>query len=118
MAPKVLAPDAVTSAAGSAAAAVVWRLEGRLHVTVIVKSTFAFAQDAAMTRVEPQPILRAEVHHGKHPTRSVQFTSDLVPYLPRPTSSSPDMPTPAPAGSCRRSWCGSRSSTARGRSRS
>ncbi len=83
MAPKVLAPDAVTSAAGAAAAAVVWRLEGRLHVTVIVKSTFAFAQDAAMTRVEPQPILRAEVHHGKHPTRSVQFTSDLVPYLPQ-----------------------------------
>jgi hypothetical protein len=83
MAPKVLAPDAVTSAAGSAAAAVVWRLEGQLHVTVIVKSTFAFAQDAAMTRAPPQPILRAEVHHGKHPTRSVQFTSDLVPYLPQ-----------------------------------
>jgi hypothetical protein len=81
MAPKALAPDAVTSAAGAAAAAVVWRLEGQLHVTVIVKSTFAFAQDAAMTRAPPQPILRAEVHHGKHPTRSVQFTSDLVPYL-------------------------------------
>ena len=81
MASRALAPDAVIPAAGAAAAAVVWRREGRLHVTVIVKSTFAFAPDAAMTRVEPQPILRAEVHHGKHPTRSVQFTSDLVPYL-------------------------------------
>lgn len=81
MASRALAPDAVTSAAGAAAAAVVWRHEGQLQVTVIVKSTFAFAHDAVMKRVEPQPILRAEVHHGKHPTRSVQFTSDLVPYL-------------------------------------
>ncbi|MEO5730878.1 MAG: DUF2169 domain-containing protein, partial [Byssovorax sp.] len=81
MSSRTLAPDAVTSAAGAAAAALAWRLEGQLHVTVVVKSTFAFAQNAAMARVEPQPILRSEVHHGKHPTRSVQFTSDLAPYL-------------------------------------
>nr|WP_235880181.1 DUF2169 domain-containing protein [Polyangium aurulentum] len=36
-----------------------------------------------MQRAEPQPILRAEVHHGNNPSRSVRFTSDLAPYLGR-----------------------------------
>lgn len=75
--------DAVAALPGAAATAVVWRSRGRLHVTVIVKATFAFAQGADMQRVAPQEILRDEVHHGKNPGRSVQFTSDLVPYLGR-----------------------------------
>ena len=66
---------------GSNAAAVAWRAQGTLHITVIAKASFAFAPDAAMARTEPQEILRAEVHHGKSPARSVRFTSDLAPAL-------------------------------------
>lgn len=72
---------AVTPLPGSAAAVMAWRARGQLHLTVIVKATFAFVPGAAMTRVKPQEILRAEVHHGKNPGRSARFTADLAPYL-------------------------------------
>ncbi|WP_437677029.1 DUF2169 family type VI secretion system accessory protein [Sorangium sp. So ce131] len=78
-----LAADAATALPGAAAAAVAWRAQGALHVTVIAKATFAFAPDAVMPRIEPQEILRAEVHHGDHPGRSVRFTTDLAPALAR-----------------------------------
>ncbi|HVK69239.1 MAG TPA: DUF2169 domain-containing protein [Polyangium sp.] len=67
----------------SAAAAIAWRAAGQLHLTVIAKATFAFVPDADMQRVEPQPILRVEVHHGNNPSRSVRFTTDVAPYLGR-----------------------------------
>ncbi|WP_437900727.1 DUF2169 family type VI secretion system accessory protein [Sorangium sp. So ce124] len=60
-----------------------WRFRGQLHVTAIVKATFAFAHDAAMVRAAPQEILRADIHHGNNPGRSIRFTSDIAPYLPR-----------------------------------
>ncbi len=34
-----------------------WRLNGALNVTVIVKATFAFMNDLEMTQVVPQPII-------------------------------------------------------------
>ncbi len=67
----------------SAATAIAWRTAGQLHLTVIAKATFAFVPDADMQRVEPQPILRIEVHHDNNPGRSVRFTTDLAPYLSR-----------------------------------
>src|SRR5262245_28251362 len=73
----------VAALPGATAAIVAWRSRGQLHVTVIVKATFAFVPDTDMSRVEPQPILRAEVYHGHDPGRSVRFSSDLAPYLGR-----------------------------------
>ncbi|WP_437717845.1 DUF2169 domain-containing protein [Sorangium sp. So ce448] len=78
-----LPPDAVTSLPGAEAAAVSWRTQGQRYITIIVKASFAFTPGAAMWRTEPQEILRAEVHHGKNPARSVRFTGDLAPYLGR-----------------------------------
>lgn len=73
----------VVALPGCAATAVAWRAEGQLHLTVIAKATFAFARDTEMPPCETQEILRAEVHHGKNPARSVRFTTDLAPYLGR-----------------------------------
>lgn len=70
MGESALAPGAIIPLRGSTATAVAWRSGGELYVTVIVKATFAFAPDAAMTRVEPQEILRAD-------------GGDLAPYLRR-----------------------------------
>src|SRR5689334_9122693 len=75
--------EAITSLPGAAAAAIVVRAGGKLRVSVIVKATFAFAEDAPMPRAEPQEILRQEVHHGKSPARSIRFASDMAPYLAR-----------------------------------
>ena len=75
--------DTALALPGSAATNVAWRVRGQLHITVIAKATFAFAPDAPMSRTEPQETLRAEVHHGKDPGRSVRFTTDLAPALAR-----------------------------------
>ncbi|MCC6557372.1 MAG: DUF2169 domain-containing protein [Polyangiaceae bacterium] len=76
------APD-VTALGLSTGAAVVWRTLGELRVTVVVKATFALTPGGAMRPVRPEAIVRAEVHHGNNPVRSVRLTSDLAPYLPR-----------------------------------
>ncbi|WP_437650059.1 DUF2169 domain-containing protein [Sorangium sp. So ce362] len=78
-----LPPDIVTALPGAEAAAVSWRTQGRRYITIVVKASFAFTPGAAMWRTAPQEILRAEVHHGKNPARSVRFTGDLAPYLGR-----------------------------------
>lgn len=76
-------PVPVTALQQSTAATLAWRCNNQLYLTVVVKATFAFAVDAPMTRTKPQQIVRAEVHHGQNPARSVLLTSDLAPYLPR-----------------------------------
>ncbi|WP_437634315.1 DUF2169 domain-containing protein [Sorangium sp. So ce854] len=83
MANNAIAPERVTPLSGAAATSVAWRRRGQLHITVIVKASFAFAADAEMPRVEPQAIVPGEVHHGNHPGRSVRLTSDLAPHLER-----------------------------------
>jgi len=83
MTPSAVPPDAIFPLPGSAAALVAWRGAGRLYLTVIAKATFAFAPDAEMSRTAPQELITAEVHHEKNPARSVRFTTDLAPYLPR-----------------------------------
>ena len=70
-----------------------WQTQGQLHVTVIVKASFSLAEAAggragaqppeAMSIVDAEDILRAEVHHANNPTRSVRLTGDLAPYMPR-----------------------------------
>ncbi|WP_437744395.1 DUF2169 domain-containing protein [Sorangium sp. So ce1504] len=76
-------PSAIAAPSGTAAAAVMWRARGRLHLTVIAKATFAFVDGAPMIPVEPQKIIDADIHHHNHPGRSVRLTSDLAPYLAR-----------------------------------
>ncbi|WP_437549778.1 DUF2169 domain-containing protein [Sorangium sp. So ce367] len=76
-------PSAMAAPSGTAAAAVMWRARGRLHLTVIAKATFAFVDGAPMIPVEPQKIIDADIHHHNHPGRSVRLTSDLAPYLAR-----------------------------------
>ncbi|WP_438017674.1 DUF2169 domain-containing protein [Sorangium sp. So ce315] len=79
-----LPSDAVTALPGTSATAMAWRTaQGQLHLTTIVKATFAFAPEAEMPLVEPQPVFRAEVHNGSNPIRGIRFTSDLAPYLGR-----------------------------------
>lgn len=73
----------IVAIGSSAAEAVVWRTRGELRVTVLVKACFGFEADAPMRALEPEEILRADVHHGRNPSRSVWLTNDLAPYLPR-----------------------------------
>ena len=72
----------ITALGPSAVETVLWQMGGRLHVTVVVKATFAFTLDTAMTRIDAEEILRAEIHHNKNPMRSVRATGDLAPFQP------------------------------------
>jgi hypothetical protein len=72
----------ITALGPAAVDTVLWQMAGRLHVTVVAKASFSFEPDAAMSRIDPEEILRAEVHHNKNPMRSVRFTGDLAPFQP------------------------------------
>jgi hypothetical protein len=78
-----LREDAAVAVGDVAVAALAWRFGGVLRVTVVAKATFAFAPDATMARVSPQPIVGGEVHHGGNPARSIRLTTDLAPYQHR-----------------------------------
>lgn len=60
-----------------------WRHQGALNVSLIVKATFAFGNDGPMTLVEPQPFTPTSVYFEGDPKRGVRIASDLVPSLPR-----------------------------------
>src|SRR4029079_19058109 len=81
-----MTPDlsaAVLSLPGAAAAAVAFRAQGQIQLTIVVKATFCFAEDADMPLSDPMPILHAEVHHGNNPAQSIRFAGDRAPYLGR-----------------------------------
>jgi len=76
--------EAVRAAPGSEAAAVAWRFEGALHLTIVAKATFRLVNEKPMTRVDPRPILWADQHHGNSPVASVRWPSDVAPRVPKP----------------------------------
>jgi hypothetical protein len=71
-------------AIGEAACATsAFRVRGQLHVVVIVKATFAFAQDRPMTRVAADRITMVDEHAEGSPSRSLFAATDCAPYRPR-----------------------------------
>ncbi|WP_437893228.1 DUF2169 domain-containing protein [Sorangium sp. So ce124] len=70
---------AVTPLGPSAAATVCFRLRGRLHVTVVVKATFALVPEGRMSLVAPDPIAAEEQPDPSG--QRLQVASDLAPYL-------------------------------------
>ena len=66
-----------------ATGSLLWRSHGRLHLTVILKTTYALKPGGAMRPVAPAPLNKHEVHYDRRPTRSVKLPSDDVPYLPK-----------------------------------
>ena len=76
----MLSPD-VVALSPVACAAVVWRVDGALRVTVVVKATFALVPDQDARLVGPAPIEREDRYLEQDPARSLRFGNDLAPYL-------------------------------------
>lgn len=74
---------AVTAAGLADAAAFPLRDGDALSLCVLAKATFALVEGAPARRVPAEPILRADVHHGGNPTRSIRGANELVPPKPR-----------------------------------
>ncbi|WP_437292917.1 DUF2169 domain-containing protein [Sorangium sp. So ce426] len=70
---------AITPLGPAVAATVSWRLRGRLHVTVVVKATFALVPEGRMSLVAPEPIAAEEQPDPSG--QRLQIASDLAPYL-------------------------------------
>ncbi|WP_437595837.1 type VI secretion system tip protein TssI/VgrG [Sorangium sp. So ce590] len=70
---------AVTPLGPAVAATVTWLQRGRLHVTVVVKATFALVPEGRMSVVAPDPIAPEE---QRDPSGQwLQAAGDLAPYL-------------------------------------
>lgn len=76
-------PVAITTVGASKGGSVVFRQDGKLHVTCVLKSTFKLVPDEAMKLVHAEDLFCAEMHYRDNPSRSIRATSDAVPYLPR-----------------------------------
>jgi len=76
-------PVSVTTIGASAGGTVLFRKDGKLHVTCVLKSTFKLAVDEPMKLVDAGELFTSELHYRDNPTRSIRATSDVVPYLPR-----------------------------------
>ncbi|WP_437669532.1 DUF2169 domain-containing protein [Sorangium sp. So ce131] len=70
---------ALTSLGPAAAATVTWRARGQLHVTVVVKATFALVPEGRMSLVKPEPIAPDEQPDPSG--RGLRTAGDLAPYL-------------------------------------
>lgn len=60
-----------------------WRHEGRLWLSAVVKARFALVHGGSMRILEPEPLVERDVHGDGDPTKSLDEASDLVPYRSR-----------------------------------
>lgn len=73
----------VTCLGPVAADVVLWRVEGALRATAIVKAVFTLVVDQPMRLSESEPLFRADVNFGRHPARPVEYPAEVAPYLPQ-----------------------------------
>lgn len=76
-------PVSVTTIGAAEGGSVLFRKDGKLHVTCVLKSTFQLIPDEPMKLVDAGELFISELHYRDNPTRSIRATSDVVPYLPR-----------------------------------
>lgn len=87
MAPKisdeVIWPIPIVAQGDASAATQLFRLEGQLYLTLLVKAAFKFVPNGLMTRTEAPPIVTQDVFQGKPGTQSLIVASDIVPTRAR-----------------------------------
>ena len=75
-------PIEATALGGVTCGTLAFTTAGRIHVTIVVKATFAFVRDRAMVPVDPDPIAVTDRHLEQDPARSLIVAGDLAPYRP------------------------------------
>ena len=64
-------------------ASALWRMDGFLRVTIVVKATFGLVPDGPARMIAPEAIVSRDRHHDKNPVASVEATGEIAPYLPK-----------------------------------
>lgn len=62
---------------------VLWRHHGQIHLTVVVKATFALQHGRHAALTTPAPVWLRDEHAGADPATSLLRPTDLVPYRQR-----------------------------------
>ncbi|MFO0756815.1 MAG: DUF2169 domain-containing protein [Byssovorax sp.] len=60
-----------------------WRMEGLLRVTIVIKATFGLVPDGQARLIAPEEIVTRDHHVDRNPVASVEAASEIAPYLPR-----------------------------------
>jgi len=66
-----------------AAGSLLWRNDGKLHLTVVVKAAFVIQHGGPMALAQAPTLESREHHRNDDPTQSLLWASDIVPHKPR-----------------------------------
>ena len=64
-------------------ASALWRMEGFLRVTIVVKATFGLVPDGPARLIAPEEIVARDRFYEKNPASSVEAAREVAPYLPK-----------------------------------
>jgi uncharacterized protein YjbI with pentapeptide repeats len=64
-------------------ASALWRMDGFLRVTIVVKATFGLVPDGPARLIAPEEIVARDRHHDRNPANSVEAAGELAPYVPK-----------------------------------
>jgi hypothetical protein len=64
-------------------ASALWRMDGFLRVTIVVKATFGLVPDGPARLIAPEEIVARDHHHDRNPASSVEAAGEVAPYLPK-----------------------------------
>jgi uncharacterized protein YjbI with pentapeptide repeats len=64
-------------------ASALWRTEGFLRVTIVVKATFGLVPEGPARMIAPEEIVAEDRHYEGRAERSVEAAGELAPYLPK-----------------------------------
>lgn len=76
-------PVAVIPVGPLRAASLLWRVQGQLHTTVMVKARLWLRHGELAALASPVDVVTRDSHHGGSPLRSLRQASDLAPYRQR-----------------------------------
>lgn len=76
-------PVAILTVGASRGGTLLFRKDGKLSLTCVLKCTLRIVPDEPMQLIDPDELFVSELHYRDNPTRSIRATSDIVPYLPR-----------------------------------
>ncbi len=79
----ILEPVPISPIGAVATSSMLWRTQGLLHLTVIVKATFSLENGENMILDVPEEVVAHESHVEGDPTKSLRWASERIAFRPR-----------------------------------
>jgi hypothetical protein len=79
----ILKPVPVSPIGAVATSSMLWRTQGMLHLTVIVKATFSLENGESMILDAPEEVVAHESHVEGDPTKSLRWACERVAFRPQ-----------------------------------